>query len=55
MTEEELLRHQEMLFAGSKARYEAAAAEQWIEWKGIEMRVYGRMIYKSAVVVYELG
>lgn len=28
MTEEELLRHQEMLFAGSKARYEAAAADQ---------------------------
>lgn len=28
MTEEELLRVQEQLFAGSKARYEAAAAEQ---------------------------
>ncbi|CAD6587252.1 MAG: negative cofactor 2 transcription regulator complex subunit ncb2 [Cyphobasidiales sp. Tagirdzhanova-0007] len=27
MTEEELLRHQEMLFAGSKARYEAAAGD----------------------------
>ncbi|KAL7006500.1 negative cofactor 2 transcription regulator complex subunit ncb2 [Cystobasidiomycetes sp. EMM_F5] len=28
LTEEELIRQQEMLFAGSKARYEAAAADQ---------------------------
>jgi hypothetical protein len=27
LTEEELIRQQEMLFAGSKARYEAAAAD----------------------------